>query len=270
MINQSLKMTKCHNQTTILIFCLLQSCPSASSFCQGSTQTAGTGPERSSRWVQHPHRADVSVWWGACVRGYAVFTFGSPAASSGACLISHVPGSGGRWACGLAPQWHFQLNQAAVISPCWLLKRLRHFAAALSDLRAMLAALWTNTREQFELGLLELPSNSSSSSAFSFVGTGACVRAAALLLSCVFVWCMCVCRQIRGTHNLRPVGCRAAAVQPSDLRNRTATSPKSLCLMQVSLGNFTCTISIWTSFQTHSDTTSNSRGREPICGCLML
>lgn len=216
-------------------------------------------------------RPDWSVLWGVCVRGYAVFTFSSHAPSPGACLISHVPAGGGRFVCGLAPQWHFQLNQPAAISPCYLLKSARHFAAAQSDPRPtpIPTALWTDrvfcaTTEQFKWWLLELPPP-----AFSYVGTlCARVRPRVLVLICVFV---CdVCRQTRDTHNIhiKPAERRATAVQLSGLRNRTAVLPETLSAVQVSLGNLMCTISILTSLWTQTDTTSNSHRREMICHCF--
>lgn len=209
-------------------------------------------------------RADVGVLWGACVRGYAAFTLGSHAASWG---LSDQPGS---WQWGEVSLW---FSSAVTLS-------IESAGCNFSLLRAEISAS------------LCCCSLGATSDAGSSLNDSSCSLNedywSCLLLLChlmgLFVpawellcWssavCLCdVCRQIRQTQDvhIKPAHCRATAVQPCGLRNRTAIRPKSLCVMQVSLANFTSTISILTSFQTHSDTTSNSRRGELVCRCLSL
>lgn len=62
------------------------------------------------------------------------------APSPGACLISFdfAGGRGGSWVWGSAPQWHFQLDQLAAISPFYLQKSQCHFGAVCLDPRTIL------------------------------------------------------------------------------------------------------------------------------------
>lgn len=90
---------------------------------------------------------DLNLFWGAvaCMWGYAVFTFTS---QNHVCALGSLPwslshqlrfkGGRGRWVWGLAPRWHFQLDQLAAISAFYLQKSQCHYGTVCQDPRTML------------------------------------------------------------------------------------------------------------------------------------